>query len=134
LIQLKIAKKQQKGYIALTTVLIVLPLLLLAGINLVYRNITEVAVGKMTFDYNVLELNAETCLEEAVRKLKFNPQYTGILNFNFTEWNCEVTVQNIPTKTGFKLLNIIASDELNNVVSINKELNTNTDPFEISNI
>lgn len=37
-------------------------------------------------------------------------------------------------KTGFKLLNIVANDELNNVVIINKELNTNTDPFEISNI
>ncbi len=127
-------RKQQKGYIALTTVLVILPILLLAGINLVYENITEMVAGKMRFDYNVLELNAETCLEEAVRKLKFNPQYTGTLNFNLTGWSCEVTVQNVPTKTGFKLLNIVASDELDNVVSINKELNTNTDPFEISNI
>lgn len=127
-------RKQQKGYIALTTVLVILPILLLAGINLVYENITEMVAGKMRFDYNVLELNAETCLEEAVRKLKFNPQYTGTLNFNLTGWSCKVTVQNVPTKTGFKLLNIVASDELGNVVSINKELNTNTDPFEISNI
>ena len=88
----------------------------------------------MRFDYNILELNAETCLEESVRKIKFNPQYTGILNFNLTGWTCEVTVQNIPLKAGFKELNIVANDELNNVVTINKELNTNTDPFEISNI
>lgn len=132
--KLKVKKEQQKGYIALTTVLVVLPLLLLTGINLVYENITEMVVGKMKYDYNVLELNAETCLEEAVRKIKFNPQYTGILNFNLTGWSCEVNVQNVPTKTGFKELNIVANDELNNVVIINKELNTNTDPFEISNI
>jgi len=127
-------KEQQKGYIALTTVLVVLPLLLLTGLDLVYRNITEMVAGKMTYDYNILELNAETCLEETVRKIKFNPQYTGTLIFEMTGWNCEATIQNIPLKTGFKLLNIIANDQLNNVVSINKELNTNTDPFEISNI
>lgn len=132
--KLKVKKEQQKGYIALTTVLVVLPLLLLTGINLVYENITEMVAGKMRFDYNILELNAETCLEESVRKIKFNPQYTGTLNFSLTGWSCEVNVQNVPTKTGFKELNIVANDELNNVVIINKELNTNTDPFEISNI
>ena len=97
--KLKVKKEQQKGYIALTTVLVVLPLLLLTGINLVYENITEMVAGKMRFDYNILELNAETCLEESVRKIKFNPQYTGTLNFSLTGWSCEVTVQNVPTKT-----------------------------------
>ena len=44
--KLKVKKEQQKGYIALTTVLVVLPLLLLTGINLVYENITEMVVVK----------------------------------------------------------------------------------------
>ena len=61
---------KKNGYIALTTVLVIIPLLLATGIDLAYRSITNALVSKLEFDHNMLEVNAESCLEESVRKIK----------------------------------------------------------------
>ncbi len=127
-------KKKQKGYIALTTVLIILPLLLLTGIDSVYKNITLLLTGKMTYDHNILEINAETCLEESVYKIKKNRTYAGVLTITQTEWSCTATISDKSGEAGVKLIEITASDKGDNVVTIFKQLNTNTDPFGISNI
>ncbi len=82
----------------------------------------------------MLEVNAESCLEESVRKIKFNILFEGTLIVEQTTWTCNSVITNKPGVSGVKIINIQASDENENVVLLNKELNTNTDPFEISNI
>ncbi|MBP8979451.1 hypothetical protein KBG23_03165 [Candidatus Dojkabacteria bacterium] len=125
---------KKNGYIALTTVLVIIPLLLATGIDLAYRSITNAIVSKLEFDHNMLEVNAESCLEESVRKIKFNILFEGTLIVEQTTWTCNSVITNKPGVSGVKIINIQASDENENVVLLNKELNTNTDPFEISNI
>ena len=125
---------KKNGYIALTTVLVIIPLLLATGIDLAYRSITNALVSKLEFDHNMLEVNAESCLEESVRKIKFNILFEGTLVINQPTWTCNSVISNKPGVSGVKIINIQASDENENVVLLNKELNTNTDPFEISNI
>jgi hypothetical protein len=125
---------KKNGYIALTTVLVIIPLLLATGIDLAYRSITNAIVSKLEFDHNMLEVNAESCLEESVRKIKFNILFEGTLVINQPTWTCNSVITNKPGVSGVKIINIQASDENENVVLLNKELNTNTDPFEISNI
>jgi hypothetical protein len=124
-----------KGYIALTTVLVILPLLLLTGIDSLYRNMTTLVVGKMTYDSNILESNAETCLEETVYKIKRERTYTGVFNINMDDWSCTIDVTDKVGFTGVKIINIEAVDTINGITTFTeKELNINTDPFEISNI
>lgn len=124
-----------KGYIALTTVLIILPLLLLTGIDSLYRNMTTLVVGKMTYDSNILKSNSETCLEETVYKIKRNRTYTGTFNISMANWDCTIAVSDKVGFTGVKIIEIEAVDTINSVyTSTKKELNINTDPFEISNI
>jgi len=123
-----------KGYIALTTVLVILPLLLLAGMNSLYKSTTTLIVAKMSYDYGILKSNSETCLEEAVYKIKRGSAYTGTFNLLGDSWSCTVTITNKDGFTGVKIIDILSSDENGTLYKTIKELNTNTDPFEISNI
>ncbi len=125
---------KKNGYIALTTVLIILPILLLAGIDSLYKNTTGLIVGKMNYDYQILKSNSETCLEETVYKIKKERTYTGTFNISMDSWTCEITVTDKTGFTGIKIIEITASDTNSSSLSSYKELNINTDPFELSNI
>ena len=123
-----------KGYVALTTVLIILPLLLLTGLDSLYSNMTTLIVGKMTYDSQILESNSETCLEEAVYIIKRNFSYTGVSNLSMGNWSCEIEVYDKVDNPGIKVIMIEAYDDNGIYTNIEKELNINVDPFEISNI
>lgn len=123
-----------KGYVALTTVLIVLPLLLITGLDSLYSNMTTLIVGKMTYDSQILESNSETCLEEAVYIIKRNFSYIGVSTVSMDNWSCEIEVYDKVGNPGFKIIRIEAYDDNGIYTNIEKELNINVDPFEISNI
>lgn len=123
-----------KGYIALTTVLVILPLLLLTGIDSLYKNTTALIVGKMNHDYQILKSNTETCLEETVYKIKRNRSYTGTYTIAMDSWSCEITVSNKEETPGVKIIVITATDTNGASYESSKELNVNTDPFELTNI
>lgn len=123
-----------KGYIALTTILIILPLLLLSGIDSLYNNISTLIVGKMNYDYQVLKSNTETCLEESVYIIKRNPTYSNTFNLAMDNWSCTITISDKSGYPGVKIITINAEDTNDIHINFSKELNTNTDPFEITNI
>ncbi len=123
-----------KGYVALTTVLVILPLLLITGIDTLYKNMTTLVIGKMNYDSQILKSNSETCLEEAVYVIKRDYGYTGILNLSMDTWNCNIEIYDKPETTGIKIINIEATDDNGMYTFTEKELNINVDPFEISNI
>lgn len=123
-----------KGYVALTTVIVIIPLLLLAGIDSVYNNMTSLLVGKMNYDYQILKNNSETCLEESIYKIKWNPTYTGDITIEMEDWSCVSTITDKDGEPGIKIINMELLDSNNITISVAKELNTNTNPFELSNI
>ena len=123
-----------KGYVALTAVLIIVPLLLLTGVNSLYENITTLSVTKMNYDSQILRINAETCLEETVYQIKRNPTFTGMYEITETNWSCSVDIQNKIGFSGVKSLTIVATDINDTKVTLEKELDTNEDPFKLANI
>ncbi len=123
-----------KGYVALTTVLVMLPILLLTGIDSLYNNLSTLIIGKMNYDYQILDSNTETCLEEAVYIIKRNPTYENTFVLSMDNWSCSVTVTNKVGFTQVKIIDIQATDSNGISIHTAKELNTNVDPFEISNI
>lgn len=123
-----------KGYVALTTVIIIIPLLLLTGIDTLYKNMTTLIVGKMNYDAQILRNNSESCLEETVYRLKRNRTYIGDFTISLENINCEISITDKTDNPGIKIISIQASDTSDIYITIEKELNTNTDPFEISNI
>lgn len=122
-----------KGYVALTTVLVMLPLLLLTGISSLYGNISSLIIGKMNYDYEILQTNSETCLEEAVYRIKRSHSYTGTFDVNMDNWSCTVSIGDKAGYPGIKTINIVGNDTNGVSITNSKELNINTDPFEISN-
>jgi hypothetical protein len=123
-----------KGYVALTTVLVMLPLLLLTGINSLYGNISSLIIGKMNYDYEILRTNSETCLEEAVYRIKRGGTFVGTFDLTMGNWSCSVTVVDKSGFPGVKVINILATDDNGVSITNSKELNINVDPFELSNI
>lgn len=123
-----------KGYVALTTLLVILPLLLLTGIDSIYKNLTSLSVSKMNYDYQILKSNKETCLEETVYRIKRSANYTGDFTLTMDDWSCLSTVSNNVGEPGIKTIHMELSDENNIEISVTKELNTNTNPFELRNI
>ncbi len=122
-----------KGYVALTTVLVILPILLLTGIDSLYRNMTTLITGKMTYDSHILKSHSETCLEETVYKIKRNIAYTGTYSLSLDNWSCEIEVEDKLGNPGIKIITIEATDDIGTYIFTEKELNINVDPFEISN-
>ncbi|MBI2356801.1 hypothetical protein HYV12_01995 [Candidatus Dojkabacteria bacterium] len=123
-----------RGYVALTCVLIMIPLLLLTGVSSLYENITLLSISKMNYDSQVLKSNSETCIEETVYALKRDTAFTGSKIFNGEGWTCTVTIENKGGDPTIKLLTLTSSDG-NGIETISKkELNTNLNPFELKNI
>ena len=123
-----------KGYVALTAVLVIVPLLLLTGVNSLYENITTLSVTKMNFDFQILKTHSETCLEETIYMIKRNPKFTGVFQIIQPSWNCNVGIQDKVGFNGVMIMNIVATDENNTRVTLKRELNTNTNPFELTNL
>ena len=123
-----------KGYVALTTVLVIMPLLLLAGIDSVYNNLTSLVVGKMNYDYQLLTAKKETCLEESIYRIKSELNYQGDLLIEVDDWICSSSVLDVEGQLGLKEISLELSNSNNIVVGTTKILNTNVNPFELSNI
>lgn len=123
-----------RGYVALTTILVLVPLLLLTGTTSMYNNLTSLVISKMSYDSQILKTNSETCLEETVYMLKRNPLFVGDYLITQDTWNCTINITDKVGVTGIKIMNIIAMDENNTQITLNRELNMNTNPFELSNL
>lgn len=123
-----------RGYIALTTVIILIPLLLLTGIDSLYNNISFLVVGKMNYDYQSLETNSQSCLEEVIYRIKRARTFTGVIKLEEDEWECNTTVTDKEGEDGVKIIDMLATDNNGITIHHRKELNINTDPFELRNI
>ena len=69
--------KNQKGLIALITVLIVLAVTLVIGIGLGLRSVTEMKIGLQRSQSSQAYYLANLCSEHALMKLKEDSNYTG---------------------------------------------------------
>ncbi len=123
-----------KGYVALTTVLIIIPLLLLTGVDSVYKSLTTVITSRMNYDYQILKTNKETCIEETIYRVKRSVDYTGEFTLAIDDWSCISTVTNVVGEPGIKEIFMELTDSNGTVINVNKELNTNINPFELSNL
>ena len=87
----------------------------------------------MNYDYQILKTNEETCIEETVYKIKRSADFTGDILITFDDWSCLSTVTNKIGEPGIKVIEMELSDDHDIRLNARKELNTNTNPFEIEN-
>jgi hypothetical protein len=123
-----------KGYVALTTILILVPLLLLTGFNSVYRSLTTLLVGTMNYNYQILNIDTQTCLEESVYRIKRDHNLVGDIQINTEDITCDVNISNKVGFSGIKILEISAVGNNDVKVLLRKELDINVNPFELTNL
>jgi len=84
------SKQNQKGFIALVTVLIILAITLAAGIGLGLRSISEMKMGLQKSQSSQAYYLANLCAEQALMKLKENSNYSGNEIINMENGSCEI--------------------------------------------
>jgi len=83
----------QKGSVALTTVIVISAILLFSGISIL---ITNIDLTRVANDYNnrlVVTLGIESCFEESLYKLKYDRTYTGTINLSNGFGDCSSLIE-----------------------------------------
>ncbi len=106
---MKVQTKLKRGAVALTSVIVMLAILLLAGISVSITSI-DVSVISRNFESTISsKVASRTCLEEAMYKISYNILYTGNFNYVFDNVSCEVVVSNVVGQTAIKSIQVIAN-------------------------
>ncbi|PIP23884.1 MAG: hypothetical protein COX90_03155 [Candidatus Nealsonbacteria bacterium CG_4_10_14_0_2_um_filter_38_17] len=82
--------KEQKGFIALTTVLLVLVITLAVGISVGLGSIIEMQASLQKNQSSVTYYLANLCVEEALMKLKEDINYIGNETINLSGGSCTI--------------------------------------------
>ena len=99
---MKVKGKILKGYITLVVVIILVPFLLLQGINLVNNSIDIVNVSKNSILTNKQYIYEQTCWEEILYFVKNNDTLPSTLSLLTPNITCEFDVEAIG-ETKFKI-------------------------------
>jgi len=125
---------KMKGYVALTAVLVMIPLLLITGIELVYRNITLLSIGKFNYDWQILKIHSQTCLEESIYNISLDNDYIGEFIITEEYWSCTSNITDVSGEITQKIIDLEVSNTEGVSISLQKKIDTSYDPFELSNI
>lgn len=82
--------KKQKGFIAITTVLIISALVLMVGIGISLESIGEMKMGLQRSLSSQVYYLANLCAEQTLMKLKENSGYLGDETINVENGNCTI--------------------------------------------
>lgn len=122
-------KDLYKGGIALPTVIILTGILILTGTTLVLSSI-DLRKSSKNNQYRIsAQIGINNCLEESIQRLKYNPDFTGLLTVPISSGECSATVTD-SLQPGFKEVELTATS---GDVYITDEyiVNITTYPFEV---
>jgi hypothetical protein len=95
--KIKKEKKQMKAYITLVVVILLVPFLLLQGINLVNISIDIINVSSSSIISNKRNINEHTCWEEILYHIRHNQEFLGHKLITTSEINCDFNIEAIAT-------------------------------------
>jgi len=79
-----------KGYVALTSVLLIGALILIVGVSAIITSTKEVDAVKMYKDSRQALFSANSCAEIGIVKIKEDNTYQGRQRFNVGEFSCNI--------------------------------------------
>lgn len=94
---LKTLKRKYEGSIALLMVLFMSSILLVTIIGIALVSIDTQYISSDVVNRTAASNFAETCLEESVRKINIDRQYTGTFFIDYAGESCNVTISNTGT-------------------------------------
>ena len=122
-----------KGSISLTTVLVIGSMLMLSSLVLLVSSLDLLSSTKAYSDHKIAQINTNTCLEEAMVKIKANPGFTGTATITVNKGTCIYNVTNYQGNPAQKSIQLTGS--LNGTIfKIVKLADTTKSPISISNL
>jgi len=106
-----------KASISLTTVLVIGSMLLLSSIVLIVSSLDLLESTTAYSNFKIARINSNTCLEEALFKIKANHTYTGSNQISVNNGLCNYTVTNQNGDTTKKIISISGSLNKTNYTS-----------------
>jgi hypothetical protein len=91
----KLRNQTTKGYITLVVIILLVPFLLLQGINLVNTSIDIVHISSSSISRNRQHINEQTCWEEILYYFKNNGDILGQKIITTSEIHCVFLVEEI---------------------------------------
>lgn len=122
-------KTLYNGAVALTTVIILTSILMIAGTTIVLTSIDLRKSTKNNNSFIQAEINFDSCIEESVQRLKYNPGYTGTFTVTMINGSCEAIVSN-DVDPMVKILEIISTSETS-TFSDTVRVDTSVYPFQV---
>lgn len=121
--------KNQKGYIALIAILIIIAVTLAVGLSMGLLGIGETQAGLTGEQSRQSFQLANGCLEEAILRIKKDNNYEGG-NLNIKEGSCNITVGRGPKQGNPFTINIQAN--VNNYIrKIEAQIDTQKEPVKL---
>lgn len=108
--------KKTKGYITLVVVILLVPFLLLQGINLIHISIDIVNVAKNSVNHNSQYIQEQSCWEEILYFFRKNDEIVGELELQIPEITCKFLVEDL----GENKYKIYLETEKNNYYSFSE--------------
>lgn len=124
--------KTYKASVALTTVLVTTAVLLAGSISILFNIIDMTRTNKDNLTYELNSIRADSCLEESMNKLKFNPNYTGEVIITFSDGTCLSNITIDPVNNDIRDLYITSNiDEYYH--EMYKKVDISQTPFYVFN-
>lgn len=131
--KIKSAITKYRGSVALPTVILISSILLISGINVVLLSIDIRKASKSYYLYTEARLNAQSCLEEGIAILKFDPDYVGSIEISEDTVVCDGSETNIGGDPTLKEL-IVSSTFENSVYQMTYEVNVADYPVVVTRV
>ena len=125
----KLMKSRPRGTIALITVLIVSSMLLSTGVAIVLSSIDLTLSASNINGKLAAEGLIRTCLEESMMKLKYDPAYTGNVNYNNGQGSCTAVISD-NANPDYKDVSV-TTDAQGYVMNSNYTADISQNPFEL---
>jgi hypothetical protein len=122
----------KKANISLTTVIVVGAVLFLIGATLMVSTLDLLSATKGFAGMQISQVNARSCLEESLAKIKTNPAYTGTNSVTLATGTCSFSITNYQNNVTQKL--IVLTGQYNGTkYQMTKLADISQSPYQISN-
>jgi hypothetical protein len=121
-------KKNKRGMIALVSLIFLSTVLMVTGTTVLFTSIDLTRSTSEFFKGNLSQASAQSCIEEALKKIQDNKSFTGNLNITTSSSTCTGTITNQGADNSIKIISISNTQD-SRTYSITKRVNTTVDPI-----
>jgi hypothetical protein len=124
--------RKLKANVSLTTVLVTSAIIILGSITVILNVVDMSRNSKNNMMYELNSMRSDSCIEESMHRIKYNPSFTGTVTITFEDGNCQSVVSIDPVDPNIRILALTAQID-DYYFSITKKADISQSPIYIFN-